>query len=160
MFENPRRGRQARNFITKVPKILDLKSSSEQIFSENWRWVPLIKLRGQHVAFYGSKRITIFRSVKINFTLAFIFSIQTGTVMLIHLCGSVNARTPSPFSLFTPVFKHLLLKPDPVPIVAILLHLVERPTHFNEIRGRWETKHFLTFLSIDLFMHETEHREI
>ena len=33
MFENPRRGRQARNFITNAPKILDLKSSSEQIFS-------------------------------------------------------------------------------------------------------------------------------
>ena len=32
MFENPRRGRQARNFSTNVPKILDLKSSSEQIF--------------------------------------------------------------------------------------------------------------------------------
>ena len=31
MFENPRRGRQARNFATNVPKILDLKSSSEQI---------------------------------------------------------------------------------------------------------------------------------
>ena len=30
MFENPRRGRQARNFTLKnVPKILDLKSSSE-----------------------------------------------------------------------------------------------------------------------------------
>ena len=29
MFENPRRGRQARNFTTNVPKILDLKSSSE-----------------------------------------------------------------------------------------------------------------------------------
>ena len=42
MFENPRRGRQARNFTTNVPKILDLKLSSEQIFSENWRWVPLI----------------------------------------------------------------------------------------------------------------------
>ena len=42
MFENPRRGRQARNFTTNVPKILDLKSSSEQIFSENWRWVPLL----------------------------------------------------------------------------------------------------------------------
>ena len=41
MFENPRRGRQARNFATNVPKILDLKSSSEQIFSENCRWVPL-----------------------------------------------------------------------------------------------------------------------
>ena len=37
MFENPRRGRQARN----VPKILDLKSSSEQIFPENCRLVPL-----------------------------------------------------------------------------------------------------------------------
>ena len=33
MFENPRRGRQARNFATNSPKILDLKSSSEQIFS-------------------------------------------------------------------------------------------------------------------------------
>ena len=43
MFENPRRGRQARNFTTNVPKILDLKSSSEQIFSENCRWVPLIQ---------------------------------------------------------------------------------------------------------------------
>ena len=33
MFENPKRGRQARNFTTNAPKILDLKSSSEQIFS-------------------------------------------------------------------------------------------------------------------------------
>ena len=33
MFENPRRGRQERNFTTNNPKILDLKSSSEQIFS-------------------------------------------------------------------------------------------------------------------------------
>ena len=41
MFENPRRGRQERNFTTNVPKILDLKSSSEQIFSENWRWAAL-----------------------------------------------------------------------------------------------------------------------
>ena len=35
MFENPRRSRQAENFTTNVPKILDLKSASEQIFSEN-----------------------------------------------------------------------------------------------------------------------------
>ena len=35
MFENPKRGKQARNFATNVPKILDLKSSSDQIFSEN-----------------------------------------------------------------------------------------------------------------------------
>ena len=32
MFENRRSSRQARNFTTNVPKILDLKSSSEQIF--------------------------------------------------------------------------------------------------------------------------------
>ena len=32
MFENPRRGRQARDFTTNAPKILDLKSSSKQIF--------------------------------------------------------------------------------------------------------------------------------
>ena len=34
MFKNPRRGRQARNFTTTVRKILDLKSSSEQMFFE------------------------------------------------------------------------------------------------------------------------------
>ena len=41
MFENLRRGRQARNFTTNVRKIVDLKSSSEQILSKNWRWVLL-----------------------------------------------------------------------------------------------------------------------
>ena len=40
MFENPRRGRQARNLTKNVPKILDLKSSSEQILYKNCRWVP------------------------------------------------------------------------------------------------------------------------
>ena len=45
MFENPRGGRQGRNFTTIVSKILDLKSSSEQIFSEDWRWVPLTTSR-------------------------------------------------------------------------------------------------------------------
>ena len=44
MFENPRRGGQARNFTTNVPKVLllDLESFSEQIFSENCRRVPLL----------------------------------------------------------------------------------------------------------------------
>ena len=43
MFENPRRGRQARNLTTNVPKILDLNSSSEQIFlaCENIRFSSL-----------------------------------------------------------------------------------------------------------------------
>ena len=44
MFENPRRGRQPRNFTANVSKILGLKWSSEQIFSENCRWVPLFKV--------------------------------------------------------------------------------------------------------------------
>ena len=43
MLENPRRGRQAINFTTNVPKILDLKASFEQKCSENRRWVPLSK---------------------------------------------------------------------------------------------------------------------
>ena len=38
MFENLRRGKQASNFTTNVSKT-DLKSSSEQIFSESIRWV-------------------------------------------------------------------------------------------------------------------------
>ena len=50
MFANPRRGRQARHFTTNVPKILDFKSSSEQIFSKNCRWVPLIFVADQHEA--------------------------------------------------------------------------------------------------------------
>ena len=43
MFEKPRRGRQARKLTTNVPNILDLKSSSEQIFPKNCRWVPLFQ---------------------------------------------------------------------------------------------------------------------
>ena len=48
-FENPRRGMQATNLTTNVPKILDLKSSSEQIFSKNCCWVPLHIARQKHV---------------------------------------------------------------------------------------------------------------
>ena len=44
MCKNPRRGRHSRNFTANVLKILDLKSSSEQVFFENWRWVPLVEL--------------------------------------------------------------------------------------------------------------------
>ena len=33
MFENPRRGRQARNFRRNVPKILDLKSAKIDVGS-------------------------------------------------------------------------------------------------------------------------------
>ena len=59
MFENPRRGRQARNFTTNVPKILDLKSSSEKIFSENCRWVPLIKVENNGAVSYVGSSLTV-----------------------------------------------------------------------------------------------------
>ena len=44
MFENPRRGRQARNFTRNVPEILDLKSSSEQIFPKTDVGCPVFSL--------------------------------------------------------------------------------------------------------------------
>ena len=49
MFENPRRGRQARNFPTNATKILDLKWSSEQIFSRK------LPLRAPDVGMCGPK---------------------------------------------------------------------------------------------------------
>ena len=55
-FENPRRGRQARNLATKIPKILDLKSSSEQIFSKNCRWMPLTVMITQNVTLSNTKK--------------------------------------------------------------------------------------------------------
>ena len=60
MFENPRRGRQARNFTTNVPKIPDLKSSSEQIF---FRKSSLgAPDRGQSLADDGDNSVKVFDS--------------------------------------------------------------------------------------------------
>ena len=44
LLENPRRGMQARNFTTNVPKILDPKSSSEQIFFRKLSLAAPVKL--------------------------------------------------------------------------------------------------------------------
>ena len=52
MFENPRRGMQARNFTTNVPKILDLKSSSEQIFFRK------LSLGAPDLSLMGSEYVT------------------------------------------------------------------------------------------------------
>ena len=79
MFENPRRGRQARNFTTSVPKIVDRKSSSEQIFSENCRWVPLFKAQCLRSSVMNKTVITL-RSVINGFTK--FFSSQLG----LHVC--------------------------------------------------------------------------
>ena len=66
MFENRRRGRQARNFTTNVPKILHLKSSSEQIFSENWRWVPLLNAL-EYIYIYILKFPTFYKNLCIPY---------------------------------------------------------------------------------------------
>ena len=67
--ENPRRGGQARNFTTNVPKILDLKSSSEQIFSENCIWVPLFKER--NLSTVNDKRTeNLFTGYKFTFAIS------------------------------------------------------------------------------------------
>ena len=63
-LENPRRGRQARNFTTNVPKIIVLKSSSEQIFSKNRRWVPL------SIAEVAQEFVSRNENLKRNFSIA------------------------------------------------------------------------------------------
>ena len=61
MFENPRRGGQARNFTINIPKILDLESSSEQIVSENCRRVPLMFIKS-YVSIIFLKLLTNYSS--------------------------------------------------------------------------------------------------
>ena len=52
MFENPRRGRQARNFTTNVPKILVLNANRlpNRYFPANCRWVPLFPVVAKRTA--------------------------------------------------------------------------------------------------------------
>ena len=54
MFENPRRGRQARYFTTNVPKILDLKSSSNRYFPKIDVGCPWLVYHNCHNHFAGS----------------------------------------------------------------------------------------------------------
>ena len=51
MFKNPRRSRQARNFAANLPKILDLKSSCEQIFSRKLSLGAPVSLWTQPIGF-------------------------------------------------------------------------------------------------------------
>ena len=56
MLENPRRGRQARSFTTNAPKILDLKSSYEQIFSRKLPLGAPVKYKDVHKPHYAFRR--------------------------------------------------------------------------------------------------------
>ena len=67
MFENPRRGREARNFTTNVPKILVLKSSSEQIFSRKLPLgAPVKCVRGMSVYYRESQVLKGLRKTGTN----------------------------------------------------------------------------------------------
>ena len=95
MFENPRRGRQATNFATNVPKILDLKSSSEQIFSEDWRWVPLFSsLFINHLEQVHSRLYMFLRKRRVLWMSA------------LQMSGENRNRLESPLGVWTnPVYK-------------------------------------------------------
>ena len=107
MFENPRRGREARNFTTNGPKILDLKSSSEQIF---YRKLPLgapvsgqeycTKLKWEHeeltdilISFPGNVEgfITLVSSFGLSsfsfFNTSFILSLKVSSSRFLGPCG-------------------------------------------------------------------------
>ena len=69
MFENPRRDRQARNFTTNVPKILVLKSSSEQIFSRKLPLgAPVRKKEGASEMFPDQAQYLFIEEVKRRYT--------------------------------------------------------------------------------------------
>ena len=70
MFENLRRGRQARNLTTNVPKILVPKSSSEQIFS---RTLPL----GFPEYLLEPKRIEVISPLELIWVLALLQKLKT-----------------------------------------------------------------------------------
>ena len=60
MLENPRRSRQARNFTTNVPKILDLKSSSQQIFSEKLTLGAPVQQKNEESRKFGTYGVSYF----------------------------------------------------------------------------------------------------
>ena len=60
MFENPTRGRQTKNFTTNVPKILDLKSSSQQIFSEKLTLGAPVQKKNEESRKFGTYGVSYF----------------------------------------------------------------------------------------------------
>ena len=150
MFENPRRGRQARNLGKNVPKILDLKSSSEQIFSENCRWVPLQRLNRRFqrkqetsltVSFSHRKR-TVAQKCHSNFNFLTAISICSGQFQFAHgnfnlfreisICSRQFQFTHGNFNLLTAIsiysgqFRNFI--PKAISIFSLTTCRLRRPT--------------------------------
>ena len=104
MFENPRRGRQARNFTTNAPKILDLKSSSEQIFS---RKLPL----GAPDSLSPLENCTRFQTKRQGkYKYSFLFNFPNMICLILHLSFVISKTCYGPENKFS-FSKHCSLKP-------------------------------------------------
>ena len=95
-FENPRGGRQARNFSENDQKILDLKSSSEQIIFRKLSYCSLAIARCQ---FLIGGRVFDVRADLGSFmvSLKFLFGLLT-TVLVIHCFVASCKSQPCRFS--------------------------------------------------------------
>ena len=96
MFENPRRGRQARNVTTNDPKILDFKSSSEQIFSKTCRWVSLIVAAVDSICKKRQRKLSHSRWVDRN-KQSSTFLLRIGTLFSLPLFFTLVAASISHF---------------------------------------------------------------
>ena len=93
MFENPRRSKQARNFTTNAPKILDLKSSSEQIFSRKLSLGAPVKCRK---AKHDGKVIVSFLCLGCSKTFATILKSQPLLTLDLKAQGSKGMNSALP----------------------------------------------------------------
>ena len=90
-FENPRRGRQARIFSENDPKILDLKSSSEQIIFRKLSLGAPVMITSLVIKKHNLKeKRELFRAVYANFAgcsgqLFLIFSCKFPLIVIVRL---------------------------------------------------------------------------
>ena len=112
MFENPRRGRQARNFTTNVPKILVLKSSSEQIFSRKLQLgAPVLKMTSaQFVETSKSPTTVLLRTTLARTIILYELLILLGSNHLQCTSYVVKVLSSSPSGTDNTSFKIIWLK--------------------------------------------------
>ena len=85
MFENPRRGRQVSDVTTNVPKILDLKSSSEQIFFRKLSLGAPVRYR-----IWGQIASVVLRRFYIENIFPFLTIIRLEVQVVVFLCNMIT----------------------------------------------------------------------
>ena len=122
MFENPRRGRQARNFTTNVPKILDLKWIPNRYFPKidvgcAWIKLPIFPKMGNVGLFQEFKN---YKMVTIScYTFLFFFISACAPVLLWRLAIALEQMLPAGEVYFRPVTSR---KPPRKPRVRLILY--------------------------------------